>query len=376
MANPVSGGKMTENSVQPLRYQPDMEHPEPEESETAAGLNDSMQKIREKTYADSGHATRSVHAKSHGLLLGQLQVLPNLAAALAQGLFSQAGSYPVVMRFSTIPGDILDDNVSTPRGLAIKLVGVPGERVSGSENQVTQDFVLVNAPVFGAPNTKSFLKSVELVAVTTDRAPGAKKALSATLRGVERVVEAFGGKSATLITLGGHPETNPLGDSYFSQAPVLYGDYVAKIAVAPISPYLRALTNAKVDLSHKPNGLREALLEFFRTHAAEWELRVQLCTDREKMPVEDSSIEWPTALSPYVAVARIRAEPQVSWSEARSRVVDDGYSFSPWHALAAHRPLGSIMRARKRVYENSARFRAEHNGVSVEEPRTLESLPS
>lgn len=36
------------------------------------------------------------------------------------------------MRFSTNPGDMLDDKVSTPRGLAIKLIGVEGARLPGS----------------------------------------------------------------------------------------------------------------------------------------------------------------------------------------------------------------------------------------------------
>jgi len=46
-----------------------------------------------------------------------------------------------------------------------------------------------------------------------------------------------------------------------------------------------------------------------------------------------------------------------------------GMSFSPWHGLAAHRPLGGIMRARKEVYEMAKRFRAEKNGRIIEEPR-------
>ena len=96
---------------------------------------------------------------------------------------------------------------------------------------------------------------------------------------------------------------------------------------------------------------------------------MQLCTDLSKMPVENSHKEWSEDESPYLPVGRIRVKPQTAWSEARSRAVDDGMKFTPWTGLAAHRPLGSIMRARKRAYEMSARFRAEHNGVDVVEPR-------
>ena len=102
---------------------------------------------------------------------------------------------------------------------------------------------------------------------------------------------------------------------------------------------------------------------------------MQLCTDLDKMPVEDASVEWPEQDSPYVAVARISVPPQQAWSEARSAAVDDGYSFSPWHGLAAHQPLGSVMRARKAAYQASAEFRAERNGRPLAEPTELDSLP-
>ena len=167
-----------------------------------------------------------------------------------------------------------------------------GERLQGSEGDATQDFVMANAPAFGALNGKKFLGSLKLLA-TTDKAEGAKKVLSAALRGAEAVVEAFGGKSATLVTLGGQPETHILGEIFYSQAPLLWGPYMAKVCVAPVSPELAALIDASLNVNGKPNGLREAVVEFFRRNGAEWELRVQLCTDLDTMPVEDASVAWP-----------------------------------------------------------------------------------
>jgi hypothetical protein len=75
-----------------------------------------------------------------------------------------------------------------------------------------------------------------------------------------------------------------------------------------------------------------------------------------------------------VAVARLRMAPQRAWSEALSRLVDDGMQFNPWHALDAHRTLGAIMRVRKEVYAMSKRFRAERNGVDIVEPRDLDAV--
>jgi hypothetical protein len=278
------------------------------------------------------------------------------------------------MRFSTIPGDILDDSISVPRGLAVKAIGVLGDRLPASEGDATQDFVLVNEPAFAAPNPKEFLKILKLLAATTDTPQVLKKVLSVVTRGAESVVEAFGGRSGPLVALGGHPHTHPLGETYYSQAAILYGLYMAKIAIAPVSPDLVALTGARVELRGRPNALREAIVAFFRRHGGEWEVRAQLCTNLRTMPIEDAAVVWSEAESPSLAVARITVPPQEAWSEARATAVDDGLSFSPWHGLAAHRPLGAIMRARKPAYESSARFRAEHNNRRIDEPKSAMAL--
>ena len=137
--------------ILPLSCDPSCEVPEENEAKTVAGMMDSLRGISETTFKHSGHPIRSVHAESHGLLRGELRVLEGLPAELAQGIFATPGSWPVVMRLSTVPGDILDDSVSAPRGMAIKVVGVVGERPQGSESATTQGFVLVNGRTFAAP---------------------------------------------------------------------------------------------------------------------------------------------------------------------------------------------------------------------------------
>lgn len=355
----------------PLRYVPAYEHPESDEARSLADIKEQMRRIQERTLADGGKAIRSVHAKAHGLLLGELRILPDLPPELAQGLFARPGTLPLVMRLSTIPGDILPDDVSTPRGMAIKVIGVQGTRLQGSEGDVTQDFVLVNGPAFMAPDASSFARNLKLLASTTDKAVGAKQVLSAALRGLERVVEAAGGRGATLTALGGHPETNPLGETYYSQVPILFGEYFGKICVRPASPALQALHQAPVDLAHRPDGLRDAVAAHFEEQGGEWELCVQLCTDISEMPIEDASVVWDETASPYRPVARIVAGAQASWSEARAHAIDEGLSFNPWHGIAAHRPLGGVMRVRKGAYEAAARFRAEKNQRTLSEPKAI-----
>jgi hypothetical protein len=168
-----------------------------------------------------------------------------------------------------------------------------------------------------------------------------------------------------LKALGGYPETHILGESFFTQVPIRYGDYVAKLGVFPASRELVELIDAPLNLNRNPDSLREAVTEFFANKGAAWDVRVQLCTDLETMPIEDAAKVWPEDKSPYRTVARIVAKPQSAWSDERYKAIDTAMSFSPWHALAAHRPMGGIMRARKSIYERSVEFRGSRNGCPV-----------
>ena len=341
----------------PLRFSSTAEKVQDDEATTNAELVEQLLKISQITYTDGHKALRSVHAKSHGIVKGKLTVAGGLPPVLAQGLFSAPGDYPATLRFSTSPGDLLPDSISLPRGVAIKLEGVSGELLPGTQGNA-QDFLLITGKTFLAPDSKHFLRSLKLLASTTDKAETLKVVLSAVLR----ALEAAGGESATLKALGGYPETHILGESFFSQAPLRYGDYIAKIGLFPASPELMALTDAPLDLNHDPDALRHAVKAFFATKGGAWDLRVQLCTNLEEMPVENASKAWDEAESPYVTVARLEVPEQESWSETLRQAVDDRMAFSPWNGLAAHQPLGSIMRSRRLAYPASANFRLEKNG--------------
>jgi hypothetical protein len=161
-----------------------------------------------------------------------------------------------------------------PRAAALKVVGVNGPRVAGSERDVTQDFLFINGKAFGAATPDAFLRTLKLLAATTDKAPGLKKVSSSVVRGLEKILEGVGGQSPTLLTLGGYPEINILGDEFYSQGPILYGDYIAKLALKPFSDNLRALTQQPLNLSSHPDGIRQAVIEFFQANSAVWDIQV------------------------------------------------------------------------------------------------------
>lgn len=349
----------------PVHFSPSLEHVADDEAATAESLKASLLKIARITHEDHDHATRAVHAKSHALLKAELVVPDGLHPALAQGLFARPGRYPAVLRLSTSPGDILDDKVSTPRGIGLKIFQVTGHRLPGSEGRNTQDFLMVNGPAFLTPDARAFSRNLKLLAATTDRAEGAKKVLSAALRGLETLVESVGGESATLKSLGGHPTTHPLGETYFTQVPFRHGDYIAKFSLAPASPALVALKDQPIDLDGQPNGLRQAISDFFARQGGEWLLCAQLCTDLDSMPIEDASVVWPEDQSPYLVVGRVTVAQHPPLPDADVAACEDHLFFSPWNGLAEHQPLGSINRVRKPCYEASAGFRAEHNGIAA-----------
>jgi hypothetical protein len=163
-------------------------------------------------------------------------------------------------------------------------------------------------------------------------------------------------------------------EPYFTQAPIRYGDHVAKLGVFPDTARLRTLAEEAFEIGGE-DGLRDAVTGFFRTNPAEFEIRVQLCTDLRAMPVEDASAEWPEDRSPYQPVARLILPPQDAWSPARRAFVEDMLSFAPGHSLAAHRPLGSIMRARLKAYTVLGGERRRDNGHPAREPRSIAKVP-
>jgi hypothetical protein len=72
----------------PVRYQASMEAIGEHEAKTIQAIIETMGRIQTIVAEHISHAKRGVHAKAHGLLVGEFEVLPNLPPVLAQGLFA------------------------------------------------------------------------------------------------------------------------------------------------------------------------------------------------------------------------------------------------------------------------------------------------
>ena len=156
----------------PIRYTDSVETLQEDEAGTIGKLNDTFDKILGTTSSDYGHAVRSVHAKAHGILQGTLTVAAGLPPELAQGMFATPGDHAVMIRLSTNAGDILPTTRSACRAAwRSRCSTVDGERLPGAEGR-TQNFVLVNGPVFQVSTTDKCLGNLKMLAGTTDRLEG------------------------------------------------------------------------------------------------------------------------------------------------------------------------------------------------------------
>ncbi len=155
---------------------------------------------------------------------------------------------------------------------------------------------------------------------------------------------------------------NPLQIRYWSQTLYQLGPHAVKYSAQSPSPP----TN-KVAVSSGDDFLGQAMARQLETRETTFDFMVQLQTDPKKMPIEDATIVWDEKLSPFVKVATIRIPPQTFDSPAR-RDFAENLSFTPWHALPEHRPLGNTNRVRRVVYESISRLRHQKNQVPRAEP--------
>lgn len=358
----------------PLPYGPDIEQPEADEQETIDGIIKGMTSQSETVEKREGHAVRASHAKSSACVIGELVIAENLPPDLAQGLFAQPGTYSVAVRFAQGPGETLGDRVSTHRGMSIKVFGVEGEKLAGHDAD-TQDFVLATGTTFPSGTAKGFLRDGTVIGGSAGMPEGVKSAVSSTMRNFNRLLHAFGTESAKADFFG-HPFSHPMSEGYFSQAPIRFGDFVAKLGVVPIAAEQLQLADWRLDPHEDEDGFRHAASAYFEEHEAVYALKAQLWADADKQPIEDASVDWPVDVSPYRTIATIRLPRQQAYSPERVRYFDEVMTFRPAHSLAAHRPLGGVMRARLQVYRALSAFRHRESGMNEQNTRSIDQIPA
>lgn len=359
-------------SLNPVPYRDDLEQPKPGEAEDIEKIIKALRKNNERAYKKFKHGLRDAHAKSHAILRGELIVNPDLPEVLAQGMFAEARSYPVIVRISTTSGALRSDRNRGVRGLGIKAIGVHGERAMKDpedEANVTQDFVLVTHEEFLFADAHAYrtlgMLSATVLARLSDGALWAGSEVLGTLKKI-------GVPIPENLAVFAAPNRPILGETFFSSAPIRYGNYVARFKYEPTSPEVKALADQTLPKHPGQDEHRDLIMAFFEKHSAEYTFSVQLCLDTKEMPIEDATHPWK---SPYLPVAKVVYPKQNPYSALRRAYGDDVLSFNSWRGLEAHRPLGSINRLKLKVYEASSDFRHKMNHIDRHEPADISELP-
>ncbi|MBT8764982.1 catalase family protein [Metapseudomonas boanensis] len=339
------------------------EIPAAEARYTQAIIEDAVRIVEQ--HRDNTRVLRDAHAKAHGCVKAEVTVLPDINNDLRAGVFSEPGkTWQAWMRLSNGNAYPQFDRVRDARGMAVKLLDVPGEKLMRSPAHLgEQDFVMFNHPVFFVRDVAEYRQNFAAQA-NGDKVGAFFPSLDPRTWEVRHLFIA-------LKTLAPAPDS-PVNTTYSSISPYKLGEANIKYRVIPdpqsCPPYERPEQNTAL-----PNFLRSALyqqLSLDRVPAC-FALQVQKQNPAHYMPLEDTSVEWDEDISPFVTVASIKV-PAQDFDSREQNLFCDNLSFNPWHGLPEHRPIGGINRLRKAVYEAVSAYRHQRNEAGT----ALSSSPS
>ena len=305
---------------------------------------------------------RDVHAKTYGCVKATFHVLENVDPMFRQGLFANPGDYHAWIRYSSGNTQVQKDSARDARGMAIKVMGVPGRKLMEADGQPhagTQDFVMMNATQFFILNMPEYLTFTSYL--------GQGSGVGYFLGGfTPDLPEKNWGKMfnfkdyhvremlLALKTLKSPPDSLLNTQFYSVSAYRLGSQQYVKYSARPCAK----AKAASVDHSD-PNFLRLEMADRLKDGDACFEFMVQRQAPGKNMPVEDTTVEWSEDDSPFVPVARMEIPKQ---SFVENQEMCENLSFNPWHSLPEHTPVGVMNRVRKPLYLEIARYRRSMNG--------------
>jgi Catalase len=300
--------------------------------------------------------TRDVHSKAHGCVKARFEV-GDLEPRLRHGLFARSGTYDAWLRLSSGDTHVQSDLVRDARGFALKVMGVPGEKLLPAEkDEETQDFVMINSPQF-------FIRTL----------PEYEDFMAFMAQG-SRYGWFFDGFSVKPwrwhvreLYLAGRtlkpPPASLLETEFHSLSAYRLGpSQFAKWSALPCGP------RSAVRRDRGPNMLREALKADLAQGEACFDLRAQLQVAGKNMPVEDATVLWSEKDSTPLKLARVTI-PRQQFDTPEQNAFCENLSFTPWHALPDHEPVGVMNRVRRALYQEISRYRHAKNATPRVEPR-------
>ena len=314
---------------------------------------------------------RDVHAKTYGCVEATFHVLENLDPKYQQGIFATPGQYDAWIRYSSGSTLVQRDGVKDARGMAIKLMGVPGRKLmedDGVPHAETQDFVMMNATQFFILNLPEYLTFTQYLGEGSNYGYFLGGFTPDLPQKNWRKIFNFSNyhpreMMLAMKTLKPPPDSLLNTQFYSVSAYNLGAEHVVKYSARPCSDSKAA----DVD-RNGPNFLRDEMTAHLKEGDACFEFLVQLQVPGKNMPVEDNTVQWLESDSPFVPVARIEIPKQ---SFVENQETCENLSYNPWHSLPAHKPLGVMNRIRKPLYLEVARYRRSMNNAQLCEPKNF-----
>ena len=150
---------------------------------------------------------------------------------------------------------------------------------------------------------------------------------------------------------------------------------MSHLSLAPATDLQRSLSAESIPSDADATFHRKSLHDHFASNPARYTFRAQFASDVNRHPVEDASVEWDENTAPWHDLATVEFPAQACFSDDRRIWWEDKIALSPWNGLVDHRPLGSINRLRKRVYESGRNRRMEGNKTDVCFPLGADDMP-
>lgn len=345
--------------------------PPDEEAYTSRIIDSGIRMLTEvRTRVGDGLYRRDAHAKTQACLLGNFTVKKGLDPDIAQGLFAESLTEPqkhsAWVRFSSGNQDLRSDWLPDARGMAIKVLKVPGQKLlEGEQNAQTQDFLMINNPAFFIPDVK------EYATFTSFQAGGSQFGYFFDPKWNPTQWKLRQLRIGTDILKW--PPRNLLGTQFHSMTAYRLGaTHYVKHSAKPVACDGSSKPSS-ARASFRSDSLRADLQSWIKDKSACFDFMVQVQKSDKNMPVEDPTIEWKESDSQFIVVARLEI-PKQEIEPALANNFCENLSFTPWHALPAHEPVGGLNRVRKTVYQAISRYRRCLNGIAFGEPKEDGSL--
>ena len=320
------------------------EYPEPGEGELIAEMVE-LAVARMKHHDPS---LRGQHAKATGCVRAAFTIRDDVPGDLRHGVFREPNkTFQAIVRFSNSQEMSEDDREGAARGMAIKLLDVEGPPAVPGNGDRCQDFLMVNHPVFPFATPAEYVEFSKI-----RRAPLAGDTVAGGWLKLlhPRHVEIIKAIRAKVVA-------SPLDLRYWSGSPYWLGPpgtSGGRAVKYSALPHSRATKMPSEPDRMPADYLSQALAGHLRKNEAVFDFRVQLQIDPAANPIEDVSIEWAEDTKeslpiPLATLTIIVQDVESPAGIALSRQCE-AMAFSPWNALAQHRPMGGINRLRKAVY--------------------------